>query len=161
MEDPTPDGGGLITLTWEEFGRTVREFAEDIRAQFQPELVVGIARGGVIVGAVLASALQVDFFPIKISRRVMLEVVSEEPLLLIKPYRYAAGKRVLLVDDVSRSGETMRIAQRALERFGPAEVRTAAYADYPGDGYEPDFFKLQLEAPLAFPWDYHLLEKKE
>jgi len=153
----TPDSGGLITLTWEEFGRGVREFAENIRAQFQPELVVGIARGGVIVGAVIASALEVDFFPIKVSRRVMMEVVSEEPLLVIKPYRYAAGKRVLLVDDISRTGETMRIARRALERFNPTEVKTAAYADYPGDGYVPDFCKITVEGTLAFPWDYHLL----
>jgi hypoxanthine phosphoribosyltransferase len=34
---------------------------------FRPEAVVGIAKGGVIPAVFLASAFQVDFFPIKLS----------------------------------------------------------------------------------------------
>jgi len=150
----TPDRERIV-LNWTEFGQGAREFAGEILAQYEPELVVGIARGGVIVGAVIASALDVDFFPIKVSRRVMMEVVSEEPVLVIKPYSYAAGKRVLLVDDISRTGATMNIARRALEKFEPVEIKTACYADRKGDGYEPDFCKISAESDVVFPWDYH------
>ena len=156
MEEGLTPGKERIVLNWEAFGRGAREFADEIGEQYQPDLVVGIARGGVIVGAVIASALEVDFFPIKVSRRMMMEVVSEEPVLVIKPYSYAAGKRVLLVDDISRTGATMHIARRALEKFEPVEVKTACYADRKGDGYEPDFYKLSVETDLVFPWDYAL-----
>ena len=155
--DEASTNGGIITLGWEDFGRTAHEFADEISAQFTPDLVVGIARGGVIVGAVIASAMEVDFFPIKVTRRMMAEVVNEEPTLVIKPYTYAQGKKVLLVDDISRTGETMRIARRALEVFHPTIIKTACYADYSGDGYKPDFFKISVDTQLAFPWDYHLL----
>ena len=154
MEAGSTAGRERIVLDWEEFGRGAREFADAINEQYQPDLVVGIARGGVIVGAVIASALEVDFFPIKITRRMMMEVVSEEPVLVIKPYSYAAGKRVLLVDDISRTGATMNLARRALEKFEPVEVKTACYADRKGDGYEPDFSKISVETDLVFPWDY-------
>jgi hypoxanthine phosphoribosyltransferase len=157
MDNASPQNGDIITLDWEGFGRGAREFADEIVRHFQPDLVVGIARGGVIVGAVIASAMQVDFFPIKVTRRVMMEVVNEEPTLVIKPYAYAQGKKVLLVDDISRTGETMRIARRALEMFHPEVIKTACYADYQGDGYQPDFYKMTVDAQLAFPWDYHLL----
>ena len=157
MDDASQNGGGLCTLSWEDFGCSTRDFANEIAAQFMPDLVVGIARGGVIVGAVIASAMQVDFFPIKVTRRMMAEVVNEEPTLVIKPYTYAQGKKVLLVDDISRTGETMRIARRALEVFHPAAIKTACYADYVGDGYKPDFYKISVETQLAFPWDYHHL----
>ncbi len=156
MEAGSSTGKERIVLDWTEFGQGAREFADAIGEQYQPDLVVGIARGGVIVGAVIASALEVDFFPIKITRRMMMEVVSEEPVLVIKPYSYAAGKRVLLVDDISRTGATMNIARRALEKFEPVEIKTACYADRKGDGYEPDFYKVSVETDLVFPWDYGL-----
>lgn len=156
MEAGSSAGKERIVLNWEEFGQGAREFADEIGEQYQPDLVVGIARGGVIVGAVIASALEVDFFPIKVTRRMMMEVVSEEPVLVIKPYSYAAGKRVLLVDDISRTGATMNIARRALEKFEPVEIKTACYADRKGDGYEPDFCKLSVETDVGFPWEYRL-----
>jgi hypoxanthine phosphoribosyltransferase len=158
MEAGSSAGKERIVLNWEEFGQGARDFADEIGEQYQPDLVVGIARGGVIVGAVIASALQVDFFPIKVSRQMMMEVVSEEPVLVIKPYSYAAGKRVLLVDDISRTGATLNIARRALEKFEPVEIKTACYADRKGDGYEPDFCKLSVETDVVFPWDYGMMD---
>jgi hypothetical protein len=53
----------------------------------------------------------------------------------------------------------MNIARRALERFKPAEVRTAAYADRKGDGYEPDFCKLSVESDVVFPWDFGMQDE--
>lgn len=147
----------LIRLSWEEFGREIAAFADGIRERYTTELVVGIARGGVIVGAVVASRLEVDFFPIKISRRVMMEVTSEEPAFIIKPYSYAEGKRVLLVDDVYTTGQTMLIARRALQRYRPAELRTCTYACREDAPSSPDFWYVKTPATIAFPWDYHLL----
>jgi len=146
----------LTRLSWEEFGHEIAAFADSIRERYVPELAVGVARGGVIVGAVIASRLEVDFFPIKISRRVMMEVTSEEPAFLIKPYAYAEGKRVLLVDDVYTTGQTMLIARRALEMYRPTELRTCTYALREGAPSEPDFWHLKTPATVAFPWDYHL-----
>jgi len=153
-----PDGGGVIKLTWEQFGREIAVFADAIRERYSPELVVGVARGGVIIGAAIASRLEVDFFPIKISRRVMREVASEEPVLIIKPYSYAEGKRVLLVDDVYTTGQTMLIARRALELYHPSEIRTCTYACRKGASSPPDFRHLEAVDTVAFPWDYHLLK---
>lgn len=153
-----PETSELIKLSWEQFGREITAFAENIRQQYKPQLVVGIARGGVIIGAVAASRLEVDFFPIKITRRVMMEVASEEPTLIIKPYSYAEGKRVLLVDDVYTTGQTMLIARRALELYRPAELRTCTYACRQNAPSRPDFWHLETASTIAFPWDYHLLK---
>jgi len=147
-------------LTWEEFGRITKDFAREVARVFKPELVVGIAKGGVIFGATVASVLRVDFFPIKLSRRILAEVVQQEPMFHIKPYAYAKDKTVLLVDDVSESGETIMIAKRAIEKFDPVDVKTATLARRSG-GYKPDFCAIESDSFIVFPWEYEYLEDDE
>jgi hypothetical protein len=152
----TPETGGVHAmrrLDWNQFGELCERFADEIAAGYRPDVVVGIAMGGVIVGAVIAARLKVDFFPIKLSRRVMAEVVQEEPVFHIKPYAYCEGKRVLLADDFAHSGQTLRIAGRAIGMFNPIDVKTAAlYRDEAG--YKPDFCAVSSDARLLLPWDY-------
>jgi hypothetical protein len=158
MEDPSQSSHQH--LTWEDFGRITKEFARDVSRVYKPELVVGIAKGGVIFGATIASVLRVDFFPIKLSRRIMAEVVQQEPMFHIKPYSYAKEKTVLLVDDVSETGETIMIAKRAIERFDPLAVKTATLARRSG-GYKPDFCAIESDGFIVFPWEYEYLEEDE
>ena len=125
-----------------------------------PELTVGIAKGGVIVGAVLASHLRNDFFPIKLTRHVMDAVVQEEPAFVIKPYAYCKGKRVLLVDDFAHSGQTLKIAERAIAFFNPESVRTCAfYRDE--SGFAPDFCALTVTGRILLPWETGLIPLPE
>ncbi|RYZ36053.1 MAG: phosphoribosyl transferase, partial [Myxococcaceae bacterium] len=60
---------GVVELTWAEFDRSVQKLARTIRQAWEPQLVVGVAHGGVFVGGALAGALGVKFFPVRISRR--------------------------------------------------------------------------------------------
>jgi hypoxanthine phosphoribosyltransferase len=86
--------------------------------------VVGIARAGAIPGAVIASILRVDFCSMTISRRDGVEQVRENPTLRFVAPVSARGQRVLIVDETSSSGETLRMA-------------TAFICP---QGYKPDFF---------------------
>ena len=65
---------------------------------YRPDLVIGIAKAGVIPGAVIASILRCDFFSMKISRDVGVERVRARPKILSSAPREAAGKKVLIVD---------------------------------------------------------------
>ena len=67
----------FLDLSWEMFGELCRALALRVARQYDPDLVVGIARAGVIPGAVIASILRVDFHSMKISRRDGDEQVRE------------------------------------------------------------------------------------
>ena len=56
-------------LTWSQFDRMIQALAREIHAVFRPDGVVGIAHGGVFVGAALGRALECEFYPVRISRR--------------------------------------------------------------------------------------------
>jgi uncharacterized protein len=60
---------GVLELTWDVFGELCRALAVKVaQSGYQPDLVVGIAKAGVIPGAVIASMLGCDFYSMKISR---------------------------------------------------------------------------------------------
>ncbi|MET0403395.1 MAG: phosphoribosyltransferase family protein [Cystobacter sp.] len=139
-------------LTWMEFDRAVQSLARAIRASFSPGAVVGVAHGGVFVGGALSSALGAEFFPVRISRRSR-DKGQAKPKLSGEMPRELKGKRVLIVDDVASSGDTLALATALAGKAGAREVRTAALVARP-NGYEPDFHALSTDALVVFPWDY-------
>jgi uncharacterized protein len=147
----------FLELSWELFGELCRVLAVKVATSgYRPEVVVGIAKAGVIPGAVVASILRCDFYSLNISRDAGGERIRERPKILTAAPKDASGKRVLIVDEICTSGETMRMALNALRQVAPAEVRTATSLIKVG-GYRPDFHALETSATVAFPWDRHVV----
>lgn len=148
-----PSGQSVLQLEWEMFGELCRALALKVaRSGYRPDLVVGIANAGVIPGAVVASMLRCDFFSMKISRRAGFDRVRERPKILSAAPRQASKQHVLIVDEICTTGETLRLALAAVRNVNPAEVRTAVSFVRPG-GYEPDYYALQTDDTIIFPWD--------
>ena len=147
----------FLELSWEFFGELCRVLALKVAGDgFEPDLVVGIAKAGVIPGAVVASILRCDFYSLKISRDTGRDRPLTRPKILSAAPKDAAGKRVLVVDEICTSGETMRIALNAMRQVSPEEVRTATSLIKVG-GYRPDYHALETSATVVFPWDRHIL----
>lgn len=156
----TPRPTEFLDLSWEMFGELCRALALRVARDYDPDLVVGIARAGVIPGAVVASILRVDFHSMKISRKEGDEVVRDRPAILSSAPMQAAGKRVLLVDEISTSGETLRLALAAVRDVRPLEVRTAT-SFVRSRGYKPDYFSLETDATIIYPWDRKVFDEGE
>jgi hypothetical protein len=154
---PRPNPGEYLDLSWEMFGEVCRALAMKVARDFEPDLVVGIARAGVIPGAVVASILRKDFYSLTISRREGGEVVRDRPAVLSAAPLQCQGKKVLLVDEITSSGETLRMGLASIRDLGPAEVRTAtSFARH--TGFRPDYTALETDATLVFPWDRKIFQ---
>lgn len=154
------DAGNPFELSWELFGEMCRVLALRVARDYEPEVVIGIAKAGVLPAAIVASILRVDFFCTKISRRSGDEVVREQPRVFGAAPAEARGRRVLIVDEITTSGDTLRLALAATREVGPAEVRTATAFVRPG-GYLPDYFGLETNSLIVFPWDRQVYEAGE
>ena len=154
-----PLESGVLELSWEVFGELCRALAIKVaQSGYHPDLVIGIAKAGVIPGAVIASMLNCDFFSMKISRDIGVERVRARPKLLSAAPREAAGKKVLIVDEIATSGETLRMALNALRSVAPAEMKTAV--SFAKGKYLPDYFALQTEGTIIFPWDRQIVDQQ-
>ncbi len=138
-------------ISWEEYSRLCRILAQRISEDYKPGTVVGIAHGGVIVGATIATILGRDFFPIKLSRRVNSRVVRKRAKMLVPPTADLAGKTVLLLDDASRTGETLKAAVRSINGHNPKKIITAVLVRS-GD-YAPDYYASYFPGDVRFPWE--------
>jgi hypoxanthine phosphoribosyltransferase len=146
-----------IEVDWAMFGELCRALAMKVERDYQPELVVGIAKAGVIPGAVVASMLRIDFYSMKISRKQGDETIRERPEVLSAAPHQVEGRRVLIVDEITTSGDTLRLALAAVRDTRPAEVRTAtSFART--TGYQPDYAALTMDASVVFPWDRKVFE---
>ena len=149
---------GVLELTWDVFGELCRALAVKVaQSGYSPDLVVGIAKAGVIPGAVIASMLGCDFYSMKITRDTGAGKVRSRPKIIQAAPRDAAGKNVLIVDELCTSGDTLRMATNSLRQVGPAEIRTAVNFVKVG-GFRPDFYALETQGTIVFPWDRHLVD---
>jgi hypoxanthine phosphoribosyltransferase len=143
-------------ITWEQFDALCRALAV-MTSGYDPQVIVGIAKGGVLPATVIASVLQREFYPIRLSRRHNDQVIREIPKVLLGPPPAVADQRVLLVDDFVSTGKTLELAKRACLEQGAAEVRTASLSCH-SFSRTPDYVALVSDALVVFPWDREVLE---
>lgn len=133
-----------LEIGWEEYGHLARELALLV-ARHEPDVVVGIARGGAIAGCTLSFLLGKDFYPIRLQKQ------GGATRVIVGPTRDLAGLHVALVDDLSQSGETFKIASLEIARVGARAITTAALIRRE-PGYRPDLWAREVTSKVRFPW---------
>lgn len=142
-------------LTWTDFGVASRELAAQIvNAGYVADIVVAIARGGLLPAGALAYALgtkaagtlNVEFYT-DVEETLPAPVVLE-PLL---DTAALAGKNLLVVDDVADSGRTLALVMELLTPHAAA-VRSAVLYTKPRTVIRPDFSWRETDLWITFPW---------
>jgi hypothetical protein len=151
----TDDATDREILGWAEFGEASRDLATMVHGSgFTPDVVVAIARGGLLLAGSIAYALDVKSCgALNAEFYTGVDARLDEPVVLA-PFIdevSLAGKRVLLVDDVSDSGRTLRMVLDLITLAG-AEVRTVCLYSKPATVLEPDFVWRRTARWIAFPW---------
>jgi hypoxanthine phosphoribosyltransferase len=142
-------------LTWELFGRSTRELAEQIAADgWSPDIVVAVARGGLTVAGALAYALgvkncgaiNVEFYT-GVDARLDVPVVLPPSMNLVD----VTGLNVLIADDVADTGHTLRLVREVFAQH-VAEARTAVLYHKAHSVIAPTYAWKRTDAWINFPW---------
>jgi hypothetical protein len=142
-------------LGWLEFGEAARHLAgEVVESGFEPDLVVAIARGGLLLAGAISYALGIKACgALNVEFYTGVDTRLPEPVVLPPLLDSAAldTKRVLLVDDVSDSGRTLALVVDLVAASG-ADVRTVCLYSKPRTVLEPDFVWRRTDRWITFPW---------
>lgn len=129
-------------IPWSRAYQLSRQLAMKIRtAGFQPDVIVAIARGGYVPARILC-----DFFDIDnlISMRVAHYGAGgrkkRSARLSVPLTTEVAGLRVLVVDDLIDTGDTLKIALDHIKDSGASEVKSAALLCKKDAAIEPDYY---------------------
>jgi len=142
---------GVLQVDWPFFGELCRALALKVYRDYEPDLVLGIAKAGVIPGAVISSILQCDFASMAISRADK----GSRPVVIAGPPALVTGRQVLIVDETCDSGDTMKLALNAVRDLKPAFVKTAV--SFRTGPFAPDYCALETESFIILPWDREVI----
>ena len=143
------------TLTWEVFGEASRNLSEQIvESGWFPDLIVGVARGGLIPAGAIGYAIGVKAMgAINVEFYTDIGQTLEEPIILSPQLDTDSlkGKKVLVVDDVADSGKTLDLVVNLLKETAD-EVRSAVIYTKPKTIFEPDFSWKKTDQWINFAW---------
>ena len=147
---------GINRLSWNDFARLSRKLAQFVEP-FHPQLVLGIARGGLFPATAVACSLRCELFPIRLTRRKDDIVVYEQPVWKVSVPPDVAGKIVVVIDEIADSGQTLSFAARTAKNQGAKEVITASLVSHSWATPAPQVYALMSDAFIIFPWDKQIL----
>ena len=142
-------------LTYELFGQGVQDLARQVTASgFEPDILLGIARGGLLPAGALASALGVkNLFTMSVEFYTGVNSRLDVPVML-PPFLDAHdldAATVLVVDDVADTGRTLELVHGFCAGH-VAEARTAVLYEKPRSSLRPDYAWRQTDRWIDFPW---------
>lgn len=149
-------------VSWEEIVEWSRGLAEKIRESgFQPDVIVAVARGGYVPARLLADFLDVSNMLSIQSQHWVEAAKAAEKAILKYPYKVdLSGSKVLLVDDIVDTGETLLLARDfILREWSPAEVKIATLQWIsPVAKFKPDYYHLEVKEWTWFQYPWTRLE---
>jgi len=144
-------------LSWKDVQAMSLDLAKKVQsAGFKPDVIVAVARGGLIGARLVADVLGVpDFTCLRIAHWGETAVRGKEAVLERGIGGSVEGKNVLLVDDITDTGKSLSVAKSYLETLKPAQVKTAALQHISGSSFRPDFFGKEEKkwAWFSYPWN--------
>ena len=131
-----------VFLSYDQTERLIAALL-DRAAQWQPESVVGIARGGLVPATMVASILALPLAMVGFNRASGATQWIGSPL---------PPGRVLLVDDGCSTGQTMAAVRARLLRDGHECLTLTVVHDPEVTGYVPDLSH-PMPSLWRFPWE--------
>ncbi|MEM2024938.1 MAG: phosphoribosyltransferase [Desulfurococcaceae archaeon] len=145
-------------VSWEEIVDWSMKLGDIIsKDNYKVELVVAVSRGGFVPARLLCDFLGIDNL-LSIQSQHWTEAAKAAERALIKfPYSINAEKlRVLVVDDIVDTGDTLKLAKEYIKReWGPEDVRTAVLQWIsPVAKFKPDYYYIEVKewAWFQYPW---------
>ncbi|MCD6503762.1 phosphoribosyltransferase [Candidatus Bathyarchaeota archaeon] len=144
-------------MSWEHFYRLAKEVANKIKSSgYVPDMVIGLARGGWCLARVLCDFIGVkDLVSLKVEHWGITATPDGKAKLKYPFNIDLTGKKVLVVDDITDTGESMRISVDYVKTLNPSEVRTAALRHIEGSKFKPDYYAEKITWRwVIFPWNF-------
>jgi len=128
-----------------------------LEAKDQKIFIIGIGRSGLIPASILVKILGTSEFYTIItslySEGKPPHRLGKEPNVLFENVGSLSGKKVLIVDDFARTGDTINSVIKRIIESNAKEVKSAVVGLRQDSSYKPDFIGTIFEGCLVFPWD--------
>lgn len=142
-----------LSISWKTYHTSAQKLAATILDHDGAlDEIVAISRGGLTLGHLLSDFLRIPISIITIQSYTDIQTAGVVNLTA-KLQSSIKKKRILLVDDVSDSGKTLKRAVTYLKRAGAAHVTTVTMFYKPHSIVRPDYFAKETTHWILFPYE--------
>ncbi|MEM2094257.1 MAG: phosphoribosyltransferase family protein [Candidatus Bathyarchaeia archaeon] len=150
----------FVTPSWHNIYILSSQLAKRVRSEFRPDVLLGVARGGLVPARLLSDMLDVPtLFTVGVSFYKDFYKTEKLPRITQALPSSFAGRYVLVVDDVVDTGESLCVVMDELKKH-ELFAKTATLYKKPWSKFTPDFFVVETDAWVVFPWEHRETMRK-
>jgi uncharacterized protein len=146
--------------TWDDVDRWADRIAAQIRAADAiPQTIVGLTRGGWVPGRLLCDRLGVKrLVSLRAQHWGVTATRSGRAELTEGLSGPVTGQRVLVVDDITDTGESLELAVEHVREAHPGHLESAAFLHIAHSKFVPTYYAEEIARTdwvwVVFPWNY-------
>lgn len=145
----------MLHINWNNIVELCEKLAKRV-ASYNPDVLIGISRGGLVPVRLLSDLLgNSKVAIIKIEFYKKIGKTKDKPNITQALNYNVKGKRVLIVDDVSDTGRSLIVAREHVLSKGAKEVKIATLHYKPHSKLKPDYFVETTSEWIVYPWEIH------
>ncbi len=145
---------------WAEIERWADSIADRVRAaDHVPSTLVGLTRGGWVPARMLSDRLGVKRIVSLRAQHWGLTATRDGKAVLSEGLSGPVDRdSVLIVDDITDTGESLQLAVEHVSKAGPSRLETAAFLHIGHSSFVPTYFAEEIPRDawvwVVFPWNY-------
>jgi len=145
----------LVLPSWDQIYSLVLNLAEKIRnSNFVPDIIVGVSRGGWVPARILSDLLEnSNLANVTTEFYVGIGQTKQEPVITQPVSVSVRAKKLLIVDDIADTGESLKVVTAHLAEHGASEIKVATIYYKEFSVTLPDFYEKQVDSWVVFPWE--------
>ncbi len=147
-------------VSWDDIEKWCTSLREKIKKEYHPDAIIGLSRGGLVPARILSDSLLIkDLYAVKTEHWGITATMDGRTVLKDTGKLDIGGKNVLVVDDITDTGESMKVATDFLQKMNPKEIRTATMLHITHSKTVPDFYAEEVKSDewtwFTFPWNIY------
>jgi xanthine phosphoribosyltransferase len=144
--------------SYENFKNDTNKLIKEVN-KFHPEALIGVARGGLTLSHSVAEGLNIR--NVETLRTELYDgACKREEIALFGSCHFNEVKRVLVLDDIADSGETLKAVMDYLGReFPKIEFKSATLFYKQTSSYEPHFWVNEAKNWIEFFWEKDFIQE--
>ena len=146
-------------ISWPKVEAWVDAIIKRMRAEgFSPEIVIGMSRGGIVPSRLICDHLVVkNLFTVKTEHWGLTATPDGKARLAQALHADISGRRVLVVDDITDTGQSLMLAREHVAALRPGQLKTATLLHITHSLITPDYYAHKVEKDewtwFIFPWN--------
>ena len=151
----------MQAVTWEEIAQWTEKVCQSLdHAHCRPTVVIGLTRGGWVPARLLCDHLKVKkLYAVKTEHWGVTANQDGKALLTQELNISIKDETVLIVDDITDTGESLTLALSHIKEHNPKALKSVTLLHIDHSKIEPDFFAVRVPKEdwtwFIFPWNVH------